>query len=146
MTIYRKPLQPYFHKKLFAFQAVFFKIQMNFFHFNLHIKVSARAAFFLKKNIKIKQKITMSLILGLGGYLQITVNPLLSPPSQISPLPLISPPFQGKKVNKPPLSIKPPPPPLPYLFFTNKSWTVSINHDCKTSSGLTRRMVYLPTG
>ena len=81
----------------------------------------------------------MSLILGLGGYLQITVNPLLSPPSQISPLPLISPPFQGKKVNKPP-------PPLPYLFFTNKSWTVSINHDCKTSSGLTRRMVYLPTG
>ena len=49
----------------------------------------------------------MSLILGLGGYLQITVNPLLSPPSQISPLPLISPPFQGKKVNKPPLSIKP---------------------------------------
>ena len=44
----------------------------------------------------------MSLILGLGGYLQITVNPLLSPPSQISPLPLISTPFQGKKVNKPP--------------------------------------------
>ena len=39
----------------------------------------------------------------------ITVNPLLSPSSQISPLPLISlPPFQGKKVNKLPLSIKPP--------------------------------------
>ena len=35
-----------------------------------------------------------------------TVNPLLSPPSQISPLPLITPPFQGKKVNKIP-------PPLP---------------------------------
>ena len=87
----------------------------------------------------------MSLLLGLGGYLQITVNPLLSPPSQISPLPLISPPFQGKKVNKPPPSLLSPPPPLPYLFFTNKSWTVSINHDCKTSSGLTRRMVYLPT-
>ena len=32
----------------------------------------------------------------------ITVNPLLSPLSQISPLPLISPPFQGKKVYKPP--------------------------------------------
>ena len=32
-----------------------------------------------------------------------TVNPLLSLPSQISPLPLIAPPpFQGKKVNKPP--------------------------------------------
>ena len=42
----------------------------------------------------------MSLILGLD---QITLNPLLSPPSQISPLPLISPPFQGKKVNKPPI-------------------------------------------
>ena len=29
----------------------------------------------------------------------ITVNPLLSPPSQVNPLPQISPPFQGKKVN-----------------------------------------------
>ena len=61
----------------------------------------------------------MSLILGLGGYLQITVNPLLSPPSQISPLPLISPPFQGKKVNKPPPPLLSPPLPSP-LFFTNK--------------------------
>ena len=32
-------------------------------------------------------------------------------PSQISPLPLISTLFQGKRVNKPALSIKPPSPP-----------------------------------
>ena len=58
----------------------------------------------------------MSLILGLD---QITLNPLLSPPSQISPLPLISPPFQGKKVNKPPLSIKPPLPSPIYSSLIN---------------------------
>ena len=52
----------------------------------------------------------MSLILGLGGYLQITVNPLLSP------LPLISPPFQGKKVNKPPPPSIKPTPPLPFIL------------------------------
>ena len=67
----------------------------------------------------------------------ITLNPLLSPPSQISPLPLIGPPFQGKKVNKPPISFKPSSPPLSYLFFTSKWWTVLINHNCKTSCGLT---------
>ena len=46
--------------------------------------------------------------------LSITVNPLLSPSlSNNKPLP-----FQRRKVNKPPLSIKPSPSP-PYLFFTN---------------------------
>ena len=45
-----------------------------------------------------------------------TANPLLSPPptSQRSLRPLKSPPFfQGEKVNKPLLSIKPPPLPAP---------------------------------
>ena len=42
-----------------------------------------------------------------GKYIRLntfTVNPLLSPPSQLSPLPLISlpPPFQGKNINKAP--------------------------------------------
>ena len=47
-----------------------------------------------------------------------TANPLLSPHpplKEASALPF----FQGKKVNKPLLSIKPPPP-LPLVFFTNK--------------------------
>ena len=63
-------------------------------------------------------------ILSLGDvnqhiYYKYNVYPLLSPPSQISPLPLISapPPFQGKKVNKPPVSIKPPSPPLIILHW-----------------------------
>ena len=37
-----------------------------------------------------------------------TINPLLSPPSQISPLPLISPPFSGKER----VSYRNPPPPV----------------------------------
>ena len=41
-----------------------------------------------------------------------TVNPLLNPLSQIFPPSLTSPPFQGKKVDKPPL-------PSSLLFFTN---------------------------
>ena len=76
-----------------------------------------------------------------------TVNPLLSPPLSNKSPPSNKPPlFRGRKLISPPSLLSPPPPPLPYLFFTNKSWTVSINHDCETSSGLTRRMVYLPTG
>ena len=65
-------------------------------------------------------------------------------PSKISPLPLISPSFQGKKVNKPALSIK------PRLHSFNYSWlindrlyqsiqTVKLHVDWS-------RMVYLPTG
>ena len=50
-----------------------------------------------------------------------TVNPLLSPPS------LISHPFQGRKVNKSPSLLSPPPPslPLPSIFILCKqlSWT-----------------------
>ena len=51
-----------------------------------------------------------------------TVNPLLSPSlsNKLPPSNKPPPPFQGKKVNKPSLSIKPPSPPLPHLFFTNK--------------------------
>ena len=41
-----------------------------------------------------------------------TVNPLLNPLSQIFPPSLVSPPFQGKKVDKPPL-------PSPLLFFSS---------------------------
>ena len=41
-----------------------------------------------------------------------TVNPLLNPLSKIFPPSLIRPPFQGKKVDKPPL-------PSPLLFFTH---------------------------
>ena len=56
-------------------------------------------------------------------YINSTVNPLLSPPSQISPLPLISRPpfFRGRKLISPTSLLSPlPSPPLPYLFFTNK--------------------------
>jgi len=51
------------------------------------------------------------------------VNPLLSPPPpspiQIRPLPLIRPPFKGKKVNRPPSSIKPPLPSPNYSLLIN---------------------------
>ena len=39
----------------------------------------------------------MSLILELGGYLQITVNPLLSPPLSNKPPPSNKPPFSGEE-------------------------------------------------
>ena len=60
-------------------------------------------------------KVVIVIILGLGTQKLNTVNPLLSPPSQISP-----PPFQRRKVNKPPLSIKPPLPPPPILILHKK--------------------------
>ena len=64
-------------------------------------------------------------------YINNTINP------QISPLPLISrpPPFSGKKVSKPPISIKPPPLPSPI-------YSSLINDRLYQST----TMVYLPTG
>ena len=45
--------------------------------------------------------------------------------------------FRGRKLI-PPLSFKPPPLPSLLLFFTNKCWTVLINHNRKTLCGLIR--------
>ena len=64
-----------------------------------------------------------------------TVNPLLSPPSQISPPSPISPPFQRRKVNKPPLSIKPPPLPLPQSLFFIKKLTINVDWSVMVYSG-----------
>ena len=49
-----------------------------------------------------------------------TVNPLLSPPSQIRPPSLISPPFSERKFNKPPSLLSPPPPPPPPILIHKK--------------------------
>ena len=70
-------------------------------------------------------------------YINSTVNPLLSPPLANKPPPSNKPAplFQGKKVNKPHLSIKPPPLPSPI-------YSSLINDRLYQST----TMVYLPTG
>ena len=58
----------------------------------------------------------------------ITVNPLLSPPSQISPPPLSNKPplFRGGKLISPPSLLSPPPPP-PILILHKKKITVNVD-------------------
>ena len=73
-------------------------------------------------------------------YINSTINPLLSPPSQISPLPLISRPpfFRGRKLISPTSLLSPlPSPPLPSPIYSSL-----INDRLYQST----TMVYLPTG
>ena len=73
-----------------------------------------------------------------GGYSRAYRKSSIKAPLSNEPPSLISPPVQRRKVNKPPLSIKPPPPmPLPEsLFFTKKlrmnvDWSVMTYSDWK---------------
>ena len=73
-------------------------------------------------------------------YINSTINPLLSPSSQISPLPLISRPpfFRGRKLISPTSLLSPlPSPPLPSPIYSSL-----INDRLYQST----TMVYLPTG
>ena len=58
-----------------------------------------------------------------------TVNPLFSPPSQISPTlsNRLPPPFQRSKVNKPPPSLLSPPLSLPQSLFFTKKLTINVD-------------------
>ena len=50
--------------------------------------------------------------------------------------------FRGWKLIPPSVLSLPPPLPSLFLFFTNKCWTVLINHNCKTSYGLIRDGIF----
>ena len=48
----------------------------------------------------------------------------------------------GKLISPPPSFLSPPSPPPYYSLLINDSQTVLVNHDCKTSGGLIRDVLF----
>ena len=93
---------------------------------DFHVSQSRRFVLGIKWKRKPYNLLKWSLVLDLTpGDCASTVNPVLSPPS------LISPPFQRRNINKPPSLLRPPP---HSLFFTKKL-TINVDWSVMVYSG-----------